>query len=233
MEDRQLKKRILLVAPMLPAIGGISVSVSRLKEHLEQDGFEVVTYNMQTVRSGIMRYLSLFLITLRLPFFILFEERFDLIHFHISSYWRRIYLWMLQFLFKRTKTVVTFHRDIEKELKYPFARMILRMGDRLICVRKGNRMLMPPVLKKRTVEIPAFIMPANIGVLDDLPKTLVDFIMDAVNNGHRLLVFNGAIVLGNPYNDLYILIFPIYHFVFYKIAIHNHNLVPYVFQSKA
>ena len=41
------KIRILIVSPVPPAVGGISVSSSRLKDRLVLDGYEVDTYNMQ------------------------------------------------------------------------------------------------------------------------------------------------------------------------------------------
>lgn len=194
--------KILLVSPMPPAIGGISVSCSRLRDRLIADGHNVEVYDMQTCKKGLLRYISLLTKTLFLPFKIAFNNKYDIIHFNISSDWRRAYFWLMQFLFKNRNTVVTLHHDVGETLKKSYNRLFLRFGKRLICVRSGNSSLLPSVLQKKTLEIPAFILP-DINKEPLLPLEVGAFVEAVKKNNQTLVVFNGAVIVGGVGHDLY------------------------------
>lgn len=199
--EAKLRKRILIVSPFPPAIGGISISSIRLHDRLVNDGYIVDKYDMQTASKGVFRYVSLLTKTLALPFVILFRKKYDLIHLNISSYWRRIYLWLTQPMFKRAKVIVTFHHDVGDMMGKPFVSIVLRLGDRLVCVRKGNRELLPASIRSRVVEIPAFIMPV-VEHEEALPDDVAGFADRLEQSGLPLFVFNGAVIVGGVH-DLY------------------------------
>lgn len=189
---------------MPPAMGGISVSTSRLRDRLIADGYEVDTYNLQKNVLPSFHALWQLLNTLYIPFFVLTKKKYDIIHFHISSYWRRVYLKMIIRLMKGAKTVVTVHGDVAYYLSKPLSARVMDAGDRIICVRPGNVELLPPKLRRRACEIPAFIMPPKSEIDKmTLPPSVKSFVDNAKKENLPLLVFNGAIVLGKPFYDLY------------------------------
>ena len=202
MTDRK-PLRILLVSPMPPAMGGISVSTQRLKDNLEADGYDVTTYNVQPRHIRFIPHtLVLLFNTLWIPFYILFHRRFDIIHFHISSHWRRVYLWLTRFMFKGATVIYTIHGNIEDVLAGKMAGKILSAADYLICVRPGDKAKLPPKAAAKACEIPAFIMPADISGLF-LPEDIERFVSRNGDNELPLLVFNGLVVLTEQYPDLY------------------------------
>ena len=198
------KIRILIVSPVPPAVGGISVSSSRLKDRLVLDGYEVDTYNMQKASIPVGYTVWQFFYILFLPVYILFSKKFDIIHINISSYWRRIYLKLVYKCFKSAKIVVTHHSDVASYINKPFSRHILDVGDKIICVRAGNRALFPEKMQPKIHEIPAFIMPPARDMDDaNLPPDILSFLKDAEKNGTPILAFNGLLVFSDNYYDLY------------------------------
>lgn len=198
------RKRILLVSPMPPAIGGISVSTSRLRDRLAEDGYEVDTYNLQIKFLPFGHALWQLFNVLWLPFYILGKKKYDIIHLHVSGYWRRVYVRLVRPLFKRARVVVTIHGDVANFIRMPLCENVLGAADRIICVRPGNRELLPQKLRTRTAEIPAFIMPPAHRIAGEvLPSDVRNFVDLVVADRFPLIVFNGSIVLSGRFYDLY------------------------------
>lgn len=197
-----MKKRILQIAPLPPLIGGISVSIGRLRDRLLYEGYDVVGYNIK-YNGKYKKYWKAIeaFKYFYIPFFILFHRRFDVIHVHVSGVLRKLYITMAKrVFFPRTKLIFTIHGDIGNLLKQRFASLSLSGADRIICVQQGDSVLLPGKLRTRAVDIPAFIMP----VLDDssagIPETVMDFIE---KDGKPLIVFSGGYVTTDLYDDLY------------------------------
>ena len=189
---------------MPPAIGGISVSTARLRDRLVNDGHEVETYNLQMDVPHVAHALWQMLNMFWLPFYVLGKRKFDIVHLHISGYWRRVWFRLVKPFFKGASIVVTIHGDVANFINYPFCESVLAAADRIICVRRGNIALLPKLLKSRSVEIPAFIMPpASSIAAEKIPESVVAFVDEAQRSGCPLLVFNGSVVLKEPFYDLY------------------------------
>lgn len=195
-------KRILLVSPMPPAMGGISVSSARLRDNLVSDGFDVEIYDVNRCPRFIPHCLGKLATFVWLPFYVLLNRRFDIVHLHVSSYWRRVWLWLMQFCFIGVRTVVTVHGDINYYLRKPLSSKVMSFGDHIICVRQGDSKLLPENIRKKSSEIPAFILPADIDTLI-LPDAVDRFVSEAVTDGCPLIVFNGLLVFSHDYYDLY------------------------------
>lgn len=194
-------KRILLVSPFPPYIGGVSVSVQRLYDHLVSSGYEVKKFNTQLSNKRLNSFRALkFLKYLGLPFYLLFSRRFEVIHFHVSGLFPKIYVSLWRRLFSgKTKFVITIHGQVSHLLESAYGKFSLNSFDRIICVKKGDLRYMPWKLKQRTVEIPAFIPPVMNDNADRIPAQLQEFLKrDSI-----LLLLNGFIICDSKYPDLY------------------------------
>lgn len=194
-------KRILLVSPLPPYIGGVSVSVQRLYEHLKNEGYEVDTFNTQLINRRI-NYRSLkFLRYMALPLSLMLQKRYDVIHFHVSHIFPKLYVSVWRNFFSRkTRFIITIHGQVSNVFKSRLGYHALKGFDRIICVKKGDRRNMPEKLISRTSEIPAFIPPViTKGTPDDIPSALQMFL------GRKTfkLLLNGFIILNEKYQDLY------------------------------
>lgn len=196
-------ERILLISPMPPAMGGISVSSARLRDNLINEGYEVVTYDIARRNSRfIPAKLYLLANVLWIPFYVLFHRRFDIIHFHVTGYWRRVWLWMTKPLLKGSPTVMTIHGDISPLLSKRGFVKFFGFADKIILVQPENANLMPDSLKHKCVEIPAFVMPRDLSQFT-LPQNIADFADARDCATTPLLVFNGAAVVTGKWPDLY------------------------------
>lgn len=189
---------------MPPSKGGISVSSSRLCDRLSDLGYDVDTYNLQVKVPASLHGVWQILNMLFLPVYVVFNKKYDIIHLHISCYWRRVILKIVRRLFKGAKTVVTIHGDVANFINYPLSHKILDSGDGIICVRPGNIDLLPEHLRVRARHIPAFIMPSKSEISRmSVPEDVGRFFDEAEKNGMPVIVFNGAVVLSQPFYDLY------------------------------
>jgi hypothetical protein len=196
------KARILLVSPMPPAMGGISVSSARLRDNLTADGYEVEMYDINSTSKLLPLGFHKLINMLWVPFYVLLNPRFDIVHFHVSSYWRRVWLWLTRFCFVRVKTVVTVHGDVKYYLRKPLSSLVMGFGDHIICVRQGDSALLPDRVRGKASDIPAFILPPDIDSLT-LPDYVERFVAGTVESGLPLVVFNGGLVLMPDCYDLY------------------------------
>lgn len=201
MTGKRLQQRILMVSPMPPAMGGISVSTSRLRDNLMADGYDVDFYNVQPHIKYLPHKLSLLVNMLWMPFYILFHKRYDIIHFHVSGSARRRFVAKFRWIFKGARTVMTNHGDVDRFVHERGMTEVLKKMDRLICVRAGDVAKLDESLRGRSVEIPAFIMPKKITDAS-LPEDLKSFLSEVKSRQVPLIVHNGLIVI-DEYDDLY------------------------------
>jgi hypothetical protein len=193
--------RVLLVSPFPPSIGGVSVSVQRLYDFLVKSGFDVVRFDTQFRNKRLNSSKSLkFLKYLTLPFFILVIRRVDVIHFHVSGVFPKLYVSLWRWMFRRnTRFIITIHGEVSHLLKSSYGTYSLNSFDRIICVKKGDTEHMPAALRPRTVEIPAFIPPEMSDKKVAFPENLQKFLE---RDSFKLLL-NGFIISDHKYNDLY------------------------------
>lgn len=194
-------KRILLVSPLPPYIGGVSVSVQRLYEHLRNEGYEVDTFNTQLIDRRYNFKSLKFLRYLTLPLSLMLQKRYDVIHFHVSHIIPKLYVSMWRTLFSRkTRFIITIHGQITNLFKSRLGYQALKGFDRIICVKKGDRRNMPEKLRSRTVEIPAFIPPLIVKEsIADIPTGLQKFLERKTFK----MLLNGFVILNQKYYDLY------------------------------
>lgn len=193
-------KRILLVSPFPPYIGGVSVSVQRLAEYLNHKGYEVVKFNTQIDNRKYNFKIFKFLKYLFLPFYIGSNKRFDVIHFHVSHVIPKLYVSLWRPFFPKTRFVITIHGQIRNLFKTRAGRFALSRFDKIILVAKGDTQRMPEELRNKSVEIPAFIPPfippyKTNGIPDDLNRYL--------KRDTFKILMNGSVIVNEKYNDLY------------------------------
>ena len=190
------RNRILIVSPFPPLLGGVSVSSERLYNNLKEDGYDVEKYNI--IKFGHNPLMKI-LVFLWIPFYIFFRKRYDIIHFHIPSKARKIYVAFLKPLYKGAKIVFTLHGDVTNLIGDKKTLWALGKADKIICVQKGDTAKLPTQLMVKSKDIPAFIMPKNV-TESDIPQDVLAFVKD---QSAPLILFYGSIRLKQPLYDLY------------------------------
>lgn len=195
-------KRILIVSPFPPYLGGVSVSVQRLYNILISKGYYVIKFNTHSENvinrgSKTLKYLKY----LSLPIFILIHKRFDVIHFHVSGLFTKFYVSMWRFLFSRdTQFIITIHGQIDHVLTLKYGYFSLSKFDKIICVKPGDSLHLTAALKCKTVEIPAFIPPdISNDVINYIPTALQEFL----SHDTFKFLLNGTIICNQMFFDLY------------------------------
>ena len=195
-------KRILLVSPFPPLIGGVSVSVQRLYDFLIKSGYCVVKFNTD-IQSKIFKNSKTlkFFKYLSLPVFLMTHKHFDVIHFHVSGVYPKLYVTLWRSLFSgRTQFIVSIHGQISHILTTRFGNYSLKKFDKIICVRPGDSLNLSLNLKNKAVEISAFIPPSiPDNYTEKFPYSLQEFLQ---RDSFKLLV-NGFIIVDQKFVDLY------------------------------
>jgi glycosyltransferase involved in cell wall biosynthesis len=194
-------KRILLVSPFPPYIGGVSVSVQRLYDHLCAHGYDVVRFNTQMSNAGLNSKTLKFLKYLGLPLYIMVKGNFDIIHFHVSDIMPKFYISLWRSLFTRkTKFIITIHGQVRHTINSRLGKYALSKFDRLILVKRNDIRHLPSDLRSKAVEIPAFIPPViNERSTFIFPQGLDEFL----RKDSFKMVINGFIILNDRFHDLY------------------------------
>ena len=196
------KKRILLVSPFPPSVGGVSSSVQRLFEVLLHTDYDAVKFNTHFKNKKLNRSRILKIVKyLMLPLFLLINRRFDVIHFHVSGVFPKLYVSLWRPVFSRkTKFIITIHGQIGHILRSKFGHYSLNYFDNIICVQEGDSLNIPGSLRNKAVEIPAFIPPLiSDNGIDKTPDVLKEFLR---RDSFKLLI-NGFIKCNTDYYDLY------------------------------
>lgn len=192
--------RILLISPMLPGIGGVSVSSHRLLLNLKKDGFNAQAFNIRFREMAHNTPAYLFLRFLIIPFYIIFNHKFDIIHCHVPGVLRKLYISLFKPFYHGAKLIFTIHGDAFPLVTNRFAQKALEKADKIICVKPGDSENLPSQLKSKSVDIPAFILPR---IIDEtyIPQSILSFCKKSKEES--LLIFNGAAIVSEKYNDLY------------------------------
>jgi|GEM_PF-4566412 len=192
-------KRILIISPMPPLIGGVAISSGRLFDNLKVDGYDVDSYNIKPEGKFYATSIGIIFRFFLIPFYILFHEKYDIIHCHVAGTYRKLYISLAKPLFfKGAKLIFTLHGDV-RPLLDGLTVFAMCKADRLICVQKGDSAVLPNKLNDRSVDIPAFIMPAKV-TEESVPTDILNFVK---NKKYPLILFYGGVVFNEQYNDLY------------------------------
>lgn len=192
-------KRILIISPMPPLIGGVAISSGRLFDNLKADGYDVDSYNIRPNSRIFNSSVGVILRYLWIPFYILFHKKYDIVHCHVSGTYRKMYIAMVRpFCFKGAKLIHTLHGDVNPLLNKR-AINAMSKADKLICVQKGDSALLPESLKLKSVDIPAFIMPKLV-TEESVPTNILDFVK---NRKYPMVLFYGGVIFNNQFDDLY------------------------------
>lgn len=193
---------ILLVSPMPPLIGGISISVDRLYKRLKADGYEVDVFSLSfkndLLNSRWMRMLKFCL----LPFFLLFHRKYDIIHCHTTGSFRWYYATMCKRLFsKKSKLVFTLHGDAKSAIKSSKLKRLGKYTDLLICVQPGDASRVTETFGIAAVDIPAFIYPDKDSIDTSLIPPEIDSFVEKAEA--PVMIVTGSVVLWPQMYDLY------------------------------
>ncbi|MBR5087624.1 MAG: glycosyltransferase family 4 protein [Muribaculaceae bacterium] len=199
--DNKRKYKILLISPLLPGIGGISISVEKMRKRLVMDGHEVSTINLRFKDKKYNNKLFLFVRFALIPFMVLFKSRYDLIHCHATGGYRKYYLSFFKFLYKNASLIFTIHGDVSYMLDDNKSLYALNNADGVICVQKGDSNKLRPYLRHSVIlsDIPAFFA-CSIDDTDTIPPKIQSFIS---LNSDPLIVVCGKIAISSTFYDLY------------------------------
>ena len=192
-------KRILIISPMPPLIGGVSVSSKRLYDNLKNDGYDVDVYNVKFKNTIFNRPIFIFLKFLIIPIYIIAHKRYDIIHCHVAGDIRKFYIALFKPFFKKAKLFYTIHGDIKTLLNKTLFLLAMNKADRIICVQNGDSLKLPEKIRHNAVDIPAFIIPNNIKNIS-VPKYILTFLSE---KNIPKIIMNGSIVTSENMYDLY------------------------------
>lgn len=199
--DIKRKYRILLISPMLPSIGGISISVERMRKRLLLDGHEVSAINIKFKNNNFNNKVLLFVRFALIPFMVLFKRRFDIIHCHIAGGYRKCYLSFFKFLYKNASLIYTIHGDVSNLPNDNKSIYALNKADGVICVQKGDSIKLRQYLRPGALlsDIPAFFA-CSIDDDNIISAKIQSFIS---SNLDPLIVICGKIAIFSTFYDLY------------------------------
>lgn len=191
--------RILLISPMLPEIGGVSISTGRLKDRLVADGHQVQVFSMSYKNPSFNNKWLRMIRFLLAPFFVLFQPRYEIIHCHVSGIFRMRYLLLFKRFYHGAKLIFTVHRDVGRVFKGRVSKDFCK-ADCLICVQPGDANRLKQKLSNvKAVDIPAFILPTNIDE-SAVPHDVLSFVKFS---SEPVIIVTGSIVLDGNFYDLY------------------------------
>lgn len=184
---------------MPPLLGGVAVSSGRLFNNLKDDGYDVEVYNIRPVGRFYNSPLGIVWCFLKIPFYILFRRKYDIVHCHVSGTWRKVYISIAKYLcFRGAKLIYTLHGDVRLLLN-AMSIWALNKADMVICVQKGDSDILTKYIGSRSVDIPAFILPKNL-VSETLPTNVLNFVEKKES---PLILYYGGVVINDTFDDLY------------------------------
>lgn len=201
MDNKRNKYRILLISPMLPSIGGISISVEKMRKRLVMDGHDVSMINIRFKNKKYNNKLLLFVRFALIPFMVLFKRRFDIIHCHIAGGYRKSYISFFKFLYKKASLIYTIHGDVSYMLNDSKSIYAVNKANGVICVQEGDSEKLRQYLKPNVLssDFPAFFA-CSIDYDNALPPAIQSFIS---LNSDPLIVVCGKIAILSTFYDLY------------------------------
>jgi glycosyltransferase involved in cell wall biosynthesis len=194
------KLNVLLIGPAPQNIGGISIHMRRLI-HLLNDSF-----NFNIIDEGHNKYPNIFNIR-SLNIFVYTRSiiRADIVHIHSGiSFLRLIHIVICALIFQK-KTIVTIHRDPNRERHIKLTKWALHYCSHIITVSKeGYGTLLNNSPKNKYHLLPAFLPP----ILEEeppIPEIVAKWIQERkaiknsillISNAWKLVMYNGEDLYG-------------------------------------
>ena len=199
LKGEELKKRkVVLIGPFPPPIGGVSIHIKRLMSMLRDEiDFEIVDEAKNTkegifnLRSkNIFRYFKI-------------VKKSDIVHIHSGVFILRMFHIMVCRLFLRKFTVVTIHHDPKTEKNVLLTKWLLSRCNHVILVNRKSYEMMKTTSSCKFHLLPAFLPP----IIDEeplLPLKVSQWIKSrraegssvSVSNAWNLLLYNGVDLYG-------------------------------------
>lgn len=196
---------ILIVGAFPPPVGGNSVHIQRLHSMLVQDGHKCKVIDLYGRRDDsapssddVIRVGGGNIIRLIKTFYFLASLRYDIVHFHVSSMKRYLYVGLLYFIFIRSCTVkvLTIHSGSFPHFLNTlgfFKRKILKcIVDRFDCVIAVSSEIRQSLLRigakgESLYVIPAFLYPISAPV-----KDIDDVVSTSLSENRKIVVTSGS-----------------------------------------
>jgi glycosyltransferase involved in cell wall biosynthesis len=192
---------IVQVGPYPEPIGGVSIYIKRMKQHLDLKGLANEVWDLSNINKKVYGVAN---IRLRyVPFKYLFRNDIKLIHYSICGISYKIYIGFFNRLFfKRRKKILTIHGE-SKDLFINNHNIIvksLNSFDAIICVKSGDKeYLCKKGINKPIYEIPAFIFP----IQGDEDATIPPYILDFMKSKNFIISANASFIQFYNNQDLY------------------------------
>lgn len=192
-----MRKKILIIGPYPPPIGGVSVHLMRLQNTIKKQMDIMFVDESRTQKTGIynMRHGNIFQ-------YLKLLYKADVVHIHSGvPILRLFHIIFARFLFHK-KTVVTIHRDPSVEKGYKITKWFVSKCNHAILVNKKGFDIMLTHSACQYHLIPAFIPP----IFDDeppLPNEIQQWIKCAHAKNNMIAVSNAWNLILHNEEDLY------------------------------
>jgi glycosyltransferase involved in cell wall biosynthesis len=191
---------ILTVGPYPPPIGGVSIHLSRLKDHLDSLKFKNTVWSLSETEDLLQNIRR---VSFRnLHYRLIFNPSFRIIHYHVSGYpARKRAAYLSRTLFRNRINVITLHGDAIRFVEsYPQESIeIFNSFSTVICVKKGDaKKLLSCGVKTDVQDISPFILPQNLDAT--IESQIVSEFMD---RHEHVICANGSKITFLHDNELY------------------------------
>jgi glycosyltransferase involved in cell wall biosynthesis len=203
-----MKKRIALIGPYPPPIGGVSVHIQRLARVLQECGLDYIIFDEANEKKIVkdLNYQPISNFKLWLLKY-LFWCKDKVIHYH-SRNWYVIFLLSITAIIHHSKLIVTLHSFREEPNNFNvfqklFFRYAIKMVHHFIAVGENekNKLIQYNCDPKKISVIPAFIVPKYQEEDDKLiPSSIWDFMknndINIVANAFQISFYKGQDLYG-------------------------------------
>lgn len=205
-----LKRKVILIGPYPPPIGGVSVHIKRYVEYLLRNNITdfVIFDDSNESKTVAINKKSHYIKENKITFIIkmLFMSKNQIIHYHSHN-------WMIRFLLTligkihKTNVIFTFHSfrdDIEKFglIKKSMARFVIKYGTYFIAVSKNekNKLIEYGCEVGKISVIPAYINPS---VEDKENNSVPNYVKEFISNHEVAITANASGIRFFNGDDLY------------------------------
>lgn len=193
---------IVQVGPYPEPIGGISIYIKRMKQHLDLMKIANEVWDLSKNKKNIQNVINT---RFRfVPFKYLFRNDVELIHYNICGINYKLYIGLFNILlFNKRKKILSIHgdsRELFNNNRNIFFIKALNSFDEIICVKSGDKQYLSGKGVNRPIyEIPSFIFPAE----DDKNENLPGYITDFINSKRFVMCSNASCIQFYNNQDLY------------------------------
>lgn len=154
MIDNRLKEaKLLLIGKTPPPIGGVTIHVIRLKEHLEDSSFAFKFIELRT--KNVFQILKSFL-------------KYNIVHLHTSNVWLRLIFSIYSFLINN-KLILTYHGNLGRYNTFLNWVDNISVKFAMVPIVLNQQSFEKAKLSNKNVRlVPAFIPPKEVGLKKDL-----------------------------------------------------------------